>query len=211
MTPPTWTTATVALRGIWLAFIGATVAAALTFGMVQTARLDGFHVWPLSFDGWIKVAADRQATIETFVKAQETAALKAQLQRKAQEDAYRAIAERIDDNAEDSLASAMGAADRFIAAGGMRGQVAGCPRGAAGTGAPDHGAEDLDRTSRATQLDADIAGVLDRLDQAIGDGPGDGLVLVSAADVRICTRNTVKAEAGHQLATQLQAASTAAH
>lgn len=211
MNLPPWTTAKIALRGIWLIFIGALLIAALTFGIVQTIRLEGLHVWPVSVTGWIKTAEERQATIDMLENAQDLAAAKALVARIAQEAAYRDIAERIDEDAQDNLDSALGAADRFIAAGGMRRPgAAGSPRGAAGTGREDHAAEDPGRAGRAPQLDAAIAGVLDRLDEAAGEGTGGDFVLVSAADVRICTRNTVKAEAGHQLATQLQAASNGA-
>lgn len=212
MTLPAWTSARIALKGIWLAFIGALFAALALALAIQTARLEGFHIWPVSMTGWIKTAEDRQATIDDFTREQALAKARAAAARQSQEQTYREIAERIDEHAQDDLGRALDAADRFIAAGGLRSAAAGSAGCRAGTAGAYHPAEDSGRAGRATQLDADIAGVLDRIEaaQAGGAATGEGFVTVTAADVRICTRNTVKAEAGHALATQLQAASTKA-
>lgn len=182
---------------------GAIIIALAIAAGVQTARLDGFHVGPIGMTGWIKTAQQRQDTIDAMIDAQALAAAAAKAARLEREATYRDIAERIDDNAQDEIEAAMAAADRFIAAGGLRaeaGRSAPCP---ARTAAGDHAAADSVRTGRATQLDAAGAGAADP-GQA-----GEGRVLVSAADVRICTRNTVKAEAGRALALQLEAASQA--
>lgn len=203
MTPPGWSIARIAVRRIWAILPLASLLAALAAATIQTARLEGFHVWPITVTGWIKTASDRQKIIDRMTSAQDEAAQAARAQRLDQEAHYRAIAERIDDNAQDTLEAAMAAADRFIAAGGMRSQAAGNPRCSAGTGAGDSSAEDIGRTGRATQLDAGG----DRLAAGPAADLAEGFVIVSAEDIRICTRNTIKAEAGHQLATQLQAAS----
>lgn len=42
-------------------FSGLVIAAAVTFGAVQTVRLDGLEIWPLSIEGWI-AKADRFET-----------------------------------------------------------------------------------------------------------------------------------------------------
>ncbi len=183
--------------------IGGAIIAALAVALaIQTARLEGFHVWPVSVTGWIKTAEDRQATIDRITEAERLAAAEARAARLAQETTYRDIAERIDDNAQDTLEGAMAAADRFIAAGGLRSQAAGSAPCSARTAAGNHRAENPVGAGRTAQLDAAGAGSADA-------GPsGTGFVLVSAEDVRICTRNTVKAEAGHDLALQLEAAST---
>lgn len=186
--------ARIGLTGLVIILLGAAL-------VVQTVRLEGFHVWPISVTGWIKTAETRQATIDRITAAQRLAEAEARAARLTQENTYRDIAERIDDNAEDTLEGAMAAADRFIAAGGLRGQAPGSAPCPARTAGGDYRAEDPDRTGRTAQLDAADAGAVD---------PGaidSDFVLVSAADVRICTRNTVKAEAGRDLALQLEQAS----
>ena len=193
-----------AITGTLLAIAGAAFLALTIFAGVQTARIEGFHVWPVSVPGWKKTAQDRQASIDRMIAAQDQAEALAKAARLEREKTYADIAERIDDNAQDQIETAMAAADRFIAAGGMRREgdrSAPCP---ARTGPANHAAEGPDRTGRAAQLDARPAGDLPPI-----DGGDEDLVLVSAADVRICTRNTVKAEAGRDLALQLQTASEA--
>lgn len=53
---PAWTSAEVALKGAWCAAIGAVVAGSLAIAGVQTARLEGFRIWPISMTGWIETA-----------------------------------------------------------------------------------------------------------------------------------------------------------
>ena len=204
---PPWTAAKVALKAGWLLFIGAIVVGALALAAIQTVRLEGLHIWPLSIDGWKKTAEGRQQQIDDFLHAQKAAENDAQDQNRKTEDRYRAIAKRIEDDAQTELDRALRDADRFIAAGGLRREGAGnppCPAIAAGQ---DHRAADTAGTRRTAQLDD------------AGHRPGAGLaidaeaiplghyVTISAEDIRICTRNTIKAEAGAQLAGQLQAAS----
>lgn len=202
---PGWTQTEMALKAGWLALIGALVLAIAAFGAVQTVRLEGLKVWPLSIEGW-KPKADRlQRLIDDIDEAQRLAAEVAREQREAKESQYRDIAERIDDDAQADLDGSLRAADRFIAAGGMRAEAGRSVRCSAGTAAGDHRAEDPAGTRRAPQLDAAPSAQPD----IIAQPQPDGLVLISPADVRICTVNTVKAEAGHELATQLQEASAA--
>ena len=190
-----------AVKGIMLATVAIAFLALAIFASVQTARIEGFHVWPVSVTGWKKTAQDRKATIDQIIAAQNEAAANARVARLAKEATYRDIAERIDENAEDSIESAMAAADRFIANGGLRGQAYGSQPCSTRTASSDHRPEDFDGAGRATELDAAGAGTVD-----LGQ-PAEDLVLVSAADVRICTQNTVKAEAGRDLAIKLEAAS----
>jgi hypothetical protein len=207
---PAWAQVKFALRAGWLALVGALVLAIAGFAAVQTIRLEGLKIWPLSIEGWKPLAEARQRQIDDMLKAQELAALIARSERLEDENTYREIAERIDDNAQADLAGSLRAADDFIAAGGMRAEANRSVRCKAGTGAPDHRAEDPDRTRRAPQLDAAAAAQgAEKLTQDIdSEGATDlALVKVSPADVRLCTINTVKAEAGAQLAQQLQAAS----
>jgi hypothetical protein len=202
---PGWTQTEMALKAGWLALIGALVIAIAAFGAVQTIRLEGLKVWPLSIEGWKPKAEARHAQIDAMLKAQALAAEVAKSRRLAQESQYRDIAERIDDNAKTDLDGSLRAADRFIAAGGMRAEAGRSVRCSTGTAAGDHRAEDPAGTRRAPQLDAAPSAQPDTIAQP----QPEGLVLISPADVRICTVNTVKAEAGHELATQLQEASAA--
>lgn len=199
---PGWTQTEMALKAGWLALVGALVLAIAAFGAVQTIRLEGLKVWPLSIEGWKPLAEARQAQIDDIMEAQALAAEIARARRLERESQYRDIAERIDQNAQADLDGSLRAADRFIAAGGMRAEANRSVRCSTGTGAEDHRAEDPAGTRRAPQLDAAPSAQPQ-------PQPAEGLVLVSPADVRICTVNTVKAEAGHELATQLQEASAA--
>lgn len=185
--------------------VGGLVIALLMAALaIQTIRLEGLRIWPVSVTGWKEKAIDRQLVIDQLIEAQTIATERAEQARQAQADTYRDIAERIDDNAQDSLGSAMDAADRFIAAGGMRAEATGHPARCPASPAGNHRAEDTEGTGSPAQLDA----------PDLGEGPAagraEGLVLVSPADIRICTENTVKAEAGRDLALQLEAESAAA-
>ena len=201
---PGWTQTEMALKAGWLALVGALVLAIGVFGAVQTVRLEGLKVWPLSIEGWKPKAEARQAQIDAMLLAQLLAAEEAKAARLAKESQYRDIAERIDEDAKTELDGSLRAADRFIAAGGMRAEAGRSVRCSTGTAAGDHRAEDPAGTRRAPQLDAAPSAQPDTIAQP----QPEGLVLISPADVRICTVNTVKAEAGHELATQLQEAST---
>lgn len=53
--------ATVTLKGIWAALIAAAFAIVLGLLAVQTARIEGFKVWPLHWKGWIERATDAEA------------------------------------------------------------------------------------------------------------------------------------------------------
>lgn len=61
MKTPAWAGAQVALKGAWFAAIGAVVVGSLGFAAVQTVRLNGLHLWPISIEGWIATAGKREA------------------------------------------------------------------------------------------------------------------------------------------------------
>jgi hypothetical protein len=203
--PPQVFAAGITLKGIRLLFT-LLLLTALAIGLaIQTARLEGFKVWPLSMTGWIEIAGARQTTIEDMIAAQERAADQARAARVQHEKTYREIAERIDENATDQLEAALAAADRFVAAGGMRAEAGRNTRCATRTGAEDNAAENSAAAGRTPQLDARNAGQPAGLEGAAGTA--ESLVLVPAADIRLCTINTIKAEAGRDLALQLEAES----
>jgi hypothetical protein len=193
---PPWTTARVALSGLKLARLGLVLLAAVGFGVVQTVRLEGFKVWPFKVEGALAKVDRLEGELQAILAAQAAAEKLARAQKAANEAAYRRIAEGIDDAFEENLDGELAAAARFIAANRVR-----CPTPARGASrtiatAGDSGAESLGGGSRAAELDA-----------AGGDPVLPDLVAVPADDVRICTVNTLKAEAGHRLATELKAAS----
>jgi len=173
------------------------IAVLLALLAVQTVRLEGFKLWPLSLEGWKPRALAAEKTVADIAIAQQLANERASAARQAKEEQYREIAERIDDNAKEQLDDAMAAAERFIAAGGVRTQADRSQRGRAGACGPRDGAGRAEAAGRAPELDA----------AAPEPVIPEGFVLVPAGDVRICTTNTVKAEAGRDLALQLEAAS----
>jgi hypothetical protein len=180
---------------------GLAFAAVLALLAVQTVRLEGLKLWPLSVEGWKPTAQRLTLDIAAIRREQGLAGETAKSERLQQEARYRGIAERIDDDAQERLAGAMDAADRFIAAGGVQPRTLGSSRGRAGTGCQDRGARNPQGTGPEAELDAAEIG---------GDfGVPEGLVIVPAEDVRICTTNTIKAEAGRELAIELERASRA--
>jgi len=94
-----------------------TIAVALAIAAVQTVRLEGFKVWPVTIEGWKPKAERYEATIEQVRIEQDVAAEKARLARLEQEARYRVLAERIDDDAKRDMEKTTDAAERFIAAG----------------------------------------------------------------------------------------------
>ncbi|MET0365172.1 MAG: hypothetical protein ABW169_11020 [Sphingobium sp.] len=136
-----------------------------------------------------RAKAEKAAHETTKVRvkvAQDEAQRRAQAALDAVERRYSALAERTDTNAQATLAGAQRGADSFIAANRLRPQSPeGCRIGT--TPAAD------DRRP------ADPAGA----------GALAELVAVPDADIRICTENTVKALAGHEMAHGLKQAGLA--
>lgn len=180
---------------------GLAIAVLLVLLAVQTVRLEGFKVWPLSLQGWKPRAEAAEKTIADIAAAQVLAGDKAKAARIAQEDRYRGIAGRIDDNAQADIGNEMDGAERFIAAGGVRPEGNRGLGGRIGTACPSDGARPAETAGRPAELDDTEAG-------AAAPVIGDGLVLVLAEDVRICTTNTIKAEAGRAFALEIEAASS---
>ena len=73
-------TARHAVTGVALAIASAAFLALAIFASVQTARIEGFHLWPVSITGWKKTAqirererdAERTAHQQTKVRIEET-------------------------------------------------------------------------------------------------------------------------------------------
>lgn len=205
MKPPAWTSAQLAVSGLRAALFGLVLIFAIAAAVVQTVRLEGLHVWPISITGWIKTAEDRQATIDRIAAAQELAEAKARAAKLETEKTYSDIAERIDDDANRQIDTAMDAAERFIAAGGapasrrVQCPATGSSPGRADPSAGGYRAGNGEAAGRSAELDA-------AEDEFVLP---DGFVLVPAQDVRICTRNTLQAEAARRWALEIEAASRA--
>lgn len=139
----------------------------------------------IHFEGWKPKAQRLQGVIDDFDQAQADALAKALAAKAEAEREYRDLAERIDNDAEKARAGILDATERFIAANRV------CP--------PDRG------STGGTPAPAP--------DRSPGDGQGPGqapeldgtLVAVKPDDVRICTVNTLQAEAAREWALELEA------
>lgn len=196
---PSSTSAQLVIKGVWLAVAGLTFLAILALLVLQTVRLEGFKVWPFVLEGWKPQALRLADEIILIRREQGLAGEVATARRLEKQEQYRGIAERIDDNAQDEIAEAGAAAERFISDGGVRVQTARCPRSRAGAGTEDRDAGNPQGAGQATELDA--------AQDSGAFGLPEGFVIVPADDVRICTTNTIKAEAGRALAIELERAS----
>jgi len=58
---PSLSTARVTFKAFWLAIAAAAFIAVAGLAGVQTVRLYGFHLWPISITGWIATAKAREA------------------------------------------------------------------------------------------------------------------------------------------------------
>ncbi len=163
-------------------------AIALALLVVQTVRIEGLHVWPLSVTGWKARALDAERAITDIEKAQDDALAAAIAAREQAEADYRNLAERIDRNAEDARQNAMADAERYIAANRVRCPAIGGPAGGTAPAAQDHRAGDGEGPGAAAELDE------------------AGRVAVPVNDIRICTANTLQAEAARRWALESEAA-----
>lgn len=169
-----------------LGHLFAPLAMKLAGGIILALSLAlGFTAWRA--DVWHD-RAERYANSLAEMKAAQAVALKRAEEAKAKAEAdYRDLSERIDDEAEQARAGAMDAAERYIAAHRVR------PPSGGATGGPASPAQD-----RST---------------GNGEGPGAPseldvtFVAVTPDDVRICTVNTLQAEAARDWALQLEAVS----
>lgn len=171
--------ARIGLNGLAIAVLALLLA-------VQTVRIEGFKLWPLSVEGWKPRAERLGADLKNVRQAQGVAQAKAQAAKDRAELEYRELAERIDDEADHAEAGALAAAERHIAANLVRCEIArGRSSGPAAT-APDRSAGGGQALPGAGQLDRAVA--------------------VSADDVRACTVNTLQANAARDWALGLEAA-----
>lgn len=177
---------------------GLAIAVLLALLAIQTVRIEGFKVWPIELQGWKPRALAAEDDLKAVAAAQVEAAARARTVKLEAEATYRQLAERIDDEAEHDRAGELAAAERFIAAGGLRRAATGSPCSRAAAPAAGDGAGSGQAAGRATELDAAAEPALD-----------PELVTVLAEDVRICTVNTLQAEAARAWAVALEAATAA--
>lgn len=177
----------IAALGARLGLTGLAIAILVALLVVQTVRLEGFKVWPLSIEGARPRAERLAADLAAVVREQGVAEREHLAAKQAAEQIYRDVAERIDDDALEARTDALADADRFIAANRVRPAPAGCPPSQAAPATRDRGAGGGEAVPAAPVM--------------------DGAVAVPAEDVRICTVNTLQAEAGRAWALELEAAS----
>lgn len=146
----------------------------------QTARIDGFHVWPIKIVGLRKERDDALATVTSVKQAQVVAAQKAQQAIAATEASYKAQAEQKDQEYHDEMDSARALASRYIASHRVQPKAA---QGGAGS------------TITASQ-GGSAKGV-------VGPGAPSDMVAVTPDDVQICTENTVRLQSAHDWAAGL--------
>ena len=188
------------IRGIKLAFAGGVFLLLAAGNVAQLVDRHGFKFWFVEIEG-IHDKADRlEAEIKGIELAQGQAGQMAKNQREANEDEYRDIAENVDRRASTSLGHELASADRYIGANRVWQWPEGVPCSSSGTSAGSDRAGNPQGTGQAAELDGPRTG------SGAGTRRG-GMVVVSAEDVRICTENTVKAEAARDYVTKVEAAS----
>ena len=114
----------VALKGVWLAAIGALVLALAIFGTVQSVRLGGLHLGPISYTGWIAKAgrfeAQRDAeaiahkkTKDDYRQAQDEAAALERVRLREVQAAQQEISNAIESDYRGRLADARARAEQL--------------------------------------------------------------------------------------------------
>lgn len=192
--------AKLSLRGIGVLIVMAIITALAVAVAWQTVRIDGLRLWPFSIEGLAAKTDRLQGENARLITVQ---GLAAQDHADAKAEAERDLAHKAKET--DNVASAkmepwLAAADRHIDANRVRGQTVGCPSGQAFAAANDHRAGDFVGAGGTAQLDAT------RPAPTIPAGLNQQ-VAVLASDVRICTVNTIKAEAAHDWAKAITAPS----
>lgn len=185
-------TAKYALKGFWLALIALVVVAALAFGFYHKVRTDGFKILFWSHEGYAEKVERLEGEIQSILAAQKAAEGAQQEVNDAAAESYRRIAERIDKYADQEHAAHLDAADRYISAHRVRCPTVGSTSGETSASPASDGSRDTQGAGGAPVVDADAA---------MAD-----MVAVHANDVRICTTNTIKAEAARVFALELEKA-----
>lgn len=188
------------IRGIKLAIAGGVFLLMAAGNVVQLVDRHGFKFWFVEIEGAHDKIDRLEAEIEGMNIAQEQSGQLAKKQREANEAEYRDIAADVDRNAGTALDRGFASADRYIRANRVWQWPEGVPCSNTGTAAGGDGTGNPQGAGQTSELDGSRTGR--------GSGTrGDGMVVVTAEDVRICTENTVKAEAARDYVTRVEAAS----
>lgn len=186
MIPPALS-ARYALQGVWLVLIGFVVVASLLFGVYHKLLIDGYKFLFFESEGYRPAYERVLADNERILAAQEEAE---RLQRQINEQVEAGSAEaseRIDRETYEEVVDQLARAEQFIRSNRVRQGADRCPRGATAAPAQDHGSGSGQATGAAPVLDG-----------------AEDYVVVRAGDVRICTVNTLQAEAGREFALEIE-------
>jgi hypothetical protein len=177
---------TLNIQRVWLVVGAVVLAAAIAFGAVQYLRVEGYKFFFFKWEGY-KPAYERVvAENNRIILAQDEAE---RLQRALNQDIERqsaALSERIDNNAKADTRTQLAVADSYIAANRVRTEACGDQASAAVATSADNRTGSSEAASAPPDLD-------------------DARVAVTADDVRICTVNTIQAEAGRAFALEVEA------
>lgn len=152
----------------------AIITALLALLAVQTIRIEGLKIWPVTVEGWKPKAAHLQNTLDQIEAAQTAATEKAKAEKLLREQQSREQAQRIDDDEKKIRSDAMASAERYIAAHRVRLPTIASAAGGAITPTEDYSTQSSNGANPAPLMDE---------------------VAVATDDVRICTENTTRLEA----------------
>lgn len=185
---PAWTSTKLAVKGIWAAIVGLLLITSAAVAVVMSVQLHGFKLWPINIEGW-KPKAERLALeIEQMEKAQEQAAAAQKKVLDEQAQAYEQLAQEIDEDAQAEIEAIYDSTERFIRNNRLRAANIRCPSSGSTSPTGHNSAGDSEEVREASVMDAE-----------------ENLrVAVLPEDVRICTANTLQAEAARAWAVELE-------
>lgn len=182
---PTYT-----IKTLWIAIVLAVGLSLTIFGVVSQVQLHGMKFLLIEVEGWKPRAERFEADFKEMERASADAERLARVERNLQTQAYSDIAERIDENAAKNIRLELDSTERFIAR-QLRSQADRSQPCPTFTSSEDRSAGNGQAAGASTELDGTV------------DGP---LVGVRPEDVRICTINTLQAEAAREWALQVEEA-----
>lgn len=183
------------IKAVWLALLVAVFVFVSGFAIVQTVRIEGFKFLVFEKEGYKAENKRLWSEIVALVEASKDAADAQQEVNDAAAKEYSNIAETINEDTSNQLETELDRADDFVRANSVRAQ------GYSGEPCRTFTPAPRDRTGNPenTSEPPDVDGPEEPTPPLAG-------VLVQPEDVRICTINTLKAEAAFDWATQIEAA-----
>lgn len=161
---------------------GLAIAVLIALLAVQTARLEGLKIWPISIEGALPKLQRYELAFKDIERTTRETTAKWREAIRAKEQQYRNLAQEADHDAEQAHSDALAAADRYIASHRFV-----CPRDQGGVDRP------------AANPGGGNPGVPASL-------PADSLVAISDADVRACSAATAYAVEAHNWAVGIETA-----